>query len=205
MIDKKRWRCPKRTSDPHQEMRFAGIFRIRFSPFSPGPWKGKPTLPAGSGHFRRGSLNNRYGKKGRPVTFGIGIGFLEEVRMRFFARRLASWEEKTRTTADPERIDRNGMLSREQEHEFRRYVYETLGYRIRGNGTVEGGELFLPPGRGKELRSWVRRWAVWPGEIRKISGLGLINEYGRPAWEDASGEAGHDFRRHVYEALRFRK
>ena len=128
--------------------------------------------------------------------------------MGFFARRLASWEEKARKIAGPGRIDENGMPSREQEHDFRRYVYETLGYRIRRNGIVEGGELFLPPGRGKELRgvrSWVRRWAVWSGENRKISGLGLINEYGRPAWEDASGEAGHEFRRHVYETLRFRK
>jgi hypothetical protein len=100
------------------------------------------------------------------------------------------------------------MSSRKQDHEFRRYVYETLGYRIHGNGSIEGGELFLPFGRGKELlgvRSWVRRWMVWPGENRKISGLGLINEYGRPASEDASGEAGHEFRRYVYETLRFCK
>ena len=130
------------------------------------------------------------------------------MRMRFLARRLASWQERTRKTVVPGRIDENGMPSREQDHEFRRYVYETLGYRIHGNGSIEGGELFLPFGRGKELlgvRSWVRRWMVWPGENRKISGLGLINEYGRPAWEDASGEAGHEFRRYVYETLRFCK
>jgi hypothetical protein len=125
--------------------------------------------------------------------------------MGFFARRLASWEEKSRKTADPGRIDQNGMLPQEQEHEFRRYVYETLGYRIRGNGIVGGGEIFLPSGRGKGLRSWVRRWSVWPGENRKIPGLGLINEYGRPAWEDASGEVGHEFRRHIYETLLCRK
>ena len=128
--------------------------------------------------------------------------------MRFLARRLASWQERTRKTVVPGRIDENGMPSREQEHDFRRYVYETLGYRIRRNGSGEGGELFPLPDRGKELpgvRSWGRRWMVWPGENRKISGLGLINEYGRPAWEDASGEAGHEFRRHVYETLRFRK
>jgi len=110
--------------------------------------------------------------------------------MRFFARRLASWQERTRKTVVPGRIDENGMPSREQDHEFRRYVYETLG------------------DRGKELlgvRSWVKRWTVWPGENRKISGLGLINEYGRPAWEDASGEAGHEYRRYVYETLRFCK
>ena len=110
--------------------------------------------------------------------------------MRFLARRLASWQERTRKTVVPGRIDENGMPSREQDHEFRRYVYETLGYR---------GKMLLGE------RSWVRRWMVWPGENRKISGLGLINEYGRPAWEDASGEAGHEFRRHVYETLRFCK
>ena len=128
--------------------------------------------------------------------------------MRFFAKRLASWQERTRKTVSPGRIDESGMLSREQEHEFRRYVCETLGYRIHGNGSIEGGELFPPPGRGKELpgvRSWMRRWTVRPGESRKISCLGLINEKGRPAWEEAPGEAGHEFRRHVYEALRFRK
>lgn len=128
--------------------------------------------------------------------------------MRFFARRLASWHERTRQTVGPGRIEENEMPSWEQEHEFRRYVYETLGYRIPGNGRVDGGELFPSPDRRKELlgvRSWVRRWTVWPGEIRMMFGLGLINEYGQPSWEEASGEAGHEFRRHVYETLRFRK
>src|SRR3989304_2554110 len=50
MLDKRRWRCPKRTSHPLQEVRFAGIFRIRFPPFFPRaterktapPWRERP-------------------------------------------------------------------------------------------------------------------------------------------------------------------
>jgi hypothetical protein len=37
----------------------------------------RPSLE-GSGLFRRRSHNNRYGKKGRPISFDIGIGFLSE-------------------------------------------------------------------------------------------------------------------------------
>src|SRR3990172_2144916 len=44
MLDNRRWRCPKRTSHPRQEVRFAGIFRIRFPPLFP-PGYGEETAP----------------------------------------------------------------------------------------------------------------------------------------------------------------
>jgi hypothetical protein len=109
--------------------------------------------------------------------------------MGFFSRPLASRQERSRETVAPGRIEGTRMPSRKQRYEFRRYVYETPG-----------------GGRGKDrlgVRSWARRWGLWPWGNRKVPGLGLINENGRPAWEDAYGEAGHEFRRHVYETLRF--
>lgn len=35
-------------------------------------------------------------------------------------------------------------------------------------------------------------------------GHGLINENGKPAWEEPPHEEGHEFRRYVYEILRYR-
>src|SRR3989304_5139978 len=51
MLDKQRWRCPKRPSHPHQEERFAGIFRIRFPPFFPRATERKTDLPRGERPF----------------------------------------------------------------------------------------------------------------------------------------------------------
>ena len=55
------------------------------------------------------------------------------------------------------------------------------------------------------MRSLVRRLTLRQEENKKHIALGLINENGKPVWEDPSPEEIHEFRRYVYEKLRFRK
>jgi hypothetical protein len=55
------------------------------------------------------------------------------------------------------------------------------------------------------MRSLVRRLTLRPEEKKKHIALGLVNENGRFVWEDPSPEEIHEFRRYVYEKLRFRK
>lgn len=52
------------------------------------------------------------------------------------------------------------------------------------------------------LRSLARRLTFPRGGSGQLPGAGLINENGEPAWEDPSGEPGHEFRNFVYEMLR---
>ena len=55
------------------------------------------------------------------------------------------------------------------------------------------------------MRSLVRRLTLRQEEKKKHIALGLVNENGRPVWEDPSPEEIHEFRRYVYEKLRYRK
>lgn len=55
----------------------------------------------------------------------------------------------------------------------------------------------------------LRSLAILVAELQKGRGIhcghGLINENGRPAWEESHQEECHEFRRYVYEILRYRK
>ncbi|MGB3398941.1 MAG: hypothetical protein WBA34_02075 [Candidatus Deferrimicrobiaceae bacterium] len=55
------------------------------------------------------------------------------------------------------------------------------------------------------LRSLVKQLRFPPGGSRQQPGSGLINENGKPVWEDPSREPGHEFRKFVYEMLRYPK
>ena len=55
------------------------------------------------------------------------------------------------------------------------------------------------------IRHLAKRLTVLKEGTRKHSGHGLVNDNGEPAWEDSSREEGHEFRRHVYEVLRYRE
>src|SRR4030066_293240 len=78
MLDKQRWRCPKRTSHPHQEVRFAGIFRIRFPPFFPGATERKTDLPCGERPFPMDIPTTVTERKDGPPRTTSGSGFLSE-------------------------------------------------------------------------------------------------------------------------------
>ena len=79
MLDKQRWRCPKRTSHPHQEVRFAGIFRIRFPPLFP-PGYGEENCPslAGAAIFEENPSTIVAERKDGPSRTTSGSGFLSE-------------------------------------------------------------------------------------------------------------------------------
>lgn len=53
------------------------------------------------------------------------------------------------------------------------------------------------------FRSLARQLRFPPGGSRQQPGSGLINENGEPAWEDPSREPGHEFRKFLYEMLRY--
>jgi hypothetical protein len=55
------------------------------------------------------------------------------------------------------------------------------------------------------IRQLVKRFTVLQEGTRKHSGNGLVNDNGKPAWEDSPREGGHEFRRYVYEVLRYRE
>ena len=65
------------------------------------------------------------------------------------------------------------------------------------------------PGQGpineKRMRSLAIQWTSPPKGPRKPHGHGLIKENGRPAWEDTFQEEIHEFRKFVYEKLRYRE
>ena len=55
------------------------------------------------------------------------------------------------------------------------------------------------------IRQLAKRLTVLQEGTRRHSGNGLVNDNGEPAWEDFSQEEGHEFRRYVYEVLRYRE
>ncbi len=55
------------------------------------------------------------------------------------------------------------------------------------------------------LRSLAIRFAEQQNGPGRQIGSGLINENGKPAWEEPPQEEGHEFRRYVYEVLRYRE
>ena len=65
------------------------------------------------------------------------------------------------------------------------------------------------PGQGtiseKRMRSLAIQWTSPPKGPRKPHGQGLIKEDGKPVWEEISKEEVHEFRKFVYEKLRFRE
>lgn len=54
------------------------------------------------------------------------------------------------------------------------------------------------------IRNLAKRFTVPQEDTRKHSCHGLVNDRGEPAWEDSSQEEGHEFRRYVYDVLRYR-
>lgn len=65
------------------------------------------------------------------------------------------------------------------------------------------------PGQGpvseKRMRSLAIQWTSPPKGPRRPHGHGLINEKGKPVWEEFSKEELHEFRKFVYEKLRHRE
>lgn len=61
------------------------------------------------------------------------------------------------------------------------------------------------PTSEKRMRSLAIQWTSPRKRTGKHHGHGLINENGRPAWEEISGEEIHEFRRFVYEKLRHKE
>lgn len=57
----------------------------------------------------------------------------------------------------------------------------------------------------KKMRSLAIQWTSPRKGSRKHHGHGLINENGKPAWEEFSKEEIHEFRRYVYEKLRYKE
>ncbi len=76
-----------------------------------------------------------------------------------------------------------------------------LALRQDGNGRYAG------LGRIDEmrLRFLARRLRLPQGGSRQQPGLGLINENGKFAWEEPSQEPGHEFRKFVYQMLRYQE
>lgn len=74
-----------------------------------------------------------------------------------------------------------------------------LALRQDGNGRYAGLGLIDE----MRMRYLARRLTFPSGGSRKQPGSGLINENGEPAWEDPSREPGHEFRKFVYEMLRY--
>ena len=54
----------------------------------------------------------------------------------------------------------------------------------------------------KKMRSLALQWTSPRKGTGKHYGHGLINENGKPVWEEFSKEEIHEFRRYVYEKLR---
>lgn len=80
-----------------------------------------------------------------------------------------------------------------------------LGIRL----DARQGEIARRPIRERISNHRLRLLAILVAELQKGRGNhcdhGLINENGRPAWEEPPQEEGHEFRRYVYEILRYRK
>jgi len=74
-----------------------------------------------------------------------------------------------------------------------------LALRQGGSGRYAGFGLIDE----MRFRSLARRLTIPRGGSRQQPGSGLIKENGEPAWEDPSREQGHEFRKFVYEMLRY--
>lgn len=81
----------------------------------------------------------------------------------------------------------------------------SLGNRWEVRQEEYGKWLFLRLINEMRMRSLVNRFAELQAGTGENFGHGLINEKGKPAWEDSSQEEGHEFRRYVYDVLRVRE
>jgi len=82
---------------------------------------------------------------------------------------------------------------------------KSLGSRLAARQEEKGKRLVLGLINEMRIRSLAKRFTVLQEGTRKHFGHGLINDNGKPAWEDSSQEEGHEFRRYVYEVLRYRE
>jgi hypothetical protein len=81
----------------------------------------------------------------------------------------------------------------------------SLGSRLAARQEENGRRLVLGLFNEMRIRHLAKRFTVRDEGTRKHFGHGLVNDNGKPAWEDFSQEEGHEFRRYVYEVLRYRE
>ena len=81
----------------------------------------------------------------------------------------------------------------------------SLGSRLAARQEEKRRRLVLELINEMRIRHLAKRFTVRQEGTRKHFGHGLINDNGEPAWEDPSQEEVHEFRRYVYEVLRYRE
>ena len=81
----------------------------------------------------------------------------------------------------------------------------SLGIRLDARHGGNGRRSVLERISTLRLRSLAIRIAERQRGPGNHVGYGLINENGKPAWEEPPQEEGHEFRRYVYEILRYPK
>ncbi len=80
-----------------------------------------------------------------------------------------------------------------------------LGNRLAARQEEKGRRPALGLITEMKIRHLAKRFTVLKEGTGKHSGHGLVNDKGEPAWEDFSQEEGHEFRKIVYEVLRYRE
>jgi hypothetical protein len=82
---------------------------------------------------------------------------------------------------------------------------KSLGNRLVARQREYRKRPFLELIKEMRIRRLAKRFTVPQEGTRKHPGHGLVNDNGEPVWEDSSQEEGHQFRRYVYEVLRYRE
>ena len=82
---------------------------------------------------------------------------------------------------------------------------KSLGSRLATRQKENGRRPVLERINEMRIQHLAKRFTVLKEDTGKHFGHGLVNDNGEPAWENSSQEEGHEFRRHVYEVLRYRE
>ncbi len=82
---------------------------------------------------------------------------------------------------------------------------KSLGSRLAPRQKENWRRLVLELINEMRIRHLAKQFTVLKEGTGKHPGHGLVNDKGEPAWEDFSQEEGHEFRKIVYEVLRYRE